>query len=79
MISDSEDKNVGLQYRLAHSCYILSNFCLSKEDNRNRLLEEGNLTKAYQYYINNTDIIIVLILIIIIIINYVNCDDNSGY
>uniref|UniRef100_A0A044U5D6 Uncharacterized protein n=1 Tax=Onchocerca volvulus TaxID=6282 RepID=A0A044U5D6_ONCVO len=41
MISDDEAPNAELACRLAHACYILSNFRLSKENERYRLLEEA--------------------------------------
>lgn len=40
--------NAELEYRLAHACYILSNFCLSEEEKRYRLLEEGYLPISLQ-------------------------------
>uniref|UniRef100_A0A915PTE7 Uncharacterized protein n=1 Tax=Setaria digitata TaxID=48799 RepID=A0A915PTE7_9BILA len=49
MISEKEETNVGLECRLAHACYILSNFCLSKEDDRCHLLEEEK-PKSVDYF-----------------------------
>ncbi|KAM3717971.1 Transient receptor potential cation channel subfamily M member [Dirofilaria immitis] len=45
MISEDEMMNVEIAYRHAHACYIPSNFCLSNEDERCRLLEEEKLEK----------------------------------
>ncbi|VDK89296.1 unnamed protein product [Litomosoides sigmodontis] len=39
-----KEGSVELEYRLAHACYILSNFCLSKENERYQLLYEAYLS-----------------------------------
>ncbi|CAG9534208.1 unnamed protein product [Cercopithifilaria johnstoni] len=49
MKSEDKRENAELEYRLAHACYILSNFCLSKENERYHLLEEAYLSCKSAY------------------------------
>ncbi|KAM3717977.1 Regulator of microtubule dynamics protein [Dirofilaria immitis] len=59
MISENEMMNVEIAYRHAHACYILSNFCLSNEDERYRLLEEAyhSCKMACKLKSNNAEIL----------------------
>uniref|UniRef100_A0A0R3RZA5 TPR_REGION domain-containing protein n=1 Tax=Elaeophora elaphi TaxID=1147741 RepID=A0A0R3RZA5_9BILA len=59
MSKDKALPNAELQYRLAHACYILSNFCHSDRDKCYRLLEEAyaSCKSAYESKVKSDEIL----------------------